>query len=160
MMKTPPSSATTLLLADAQATRALGERLARLLRAGDTLLLRGDLGAGKTTLVQGLAWALGLPRDRYAQSPTYALALTYPTQPPLHHLDLYRFGETPLAAGLLDDYFDGEAITCVEWPEHAPRSLPAEHFTLTLSDDIQGRLALVEATTALLSRLSGWVAAG
>jgi tRNA threonylcarbamoyladenosine biosynthesis protein TsaE len=149
-----------IALADADATRALGERLAALLVAGDTLLLRGDLGAGKTTLVQGLAWALGLPRDRYAQSPTYALALTYPTQPPLHHLDLYRFGETPLAAGLLDDYFTPDAITCVEWPEHAPTSLPREHFTLTLRDDNDGRLAQIEATAAYAQRLKAWLASG
>ena len=148
------------LLADAEATRALGERLASLLRAGDTLLLEGELGAGKTTLVQGLAWALGLARERYAQSPTYALALTYPTLPPLHHLDLYRFGETPLAAGLLDDYFDAEAITCVEWPEHAPISLPHERFTLRLSDAGSGRRASLVATPALAKRLAAWVAAG
>jgi len=118
-------------LPDAEATRKLGERLATLLRAGDCLTLSGELGAGKTTLVQGLAWGLGLPRTQYAPSPTYNVALTYPTTPLLHHIDLFRVGEN--AASLLGDaYFSDDAITVIEWPDRAISWLPSVRFEMRL----------------------------
>ncbi len=127
-------------LANADATRAFGEELAHILKAGDVLLLSGELGAGKTTLVQGLAWGLGLPRDQYAQSPTYAIALTYPTTPRLHHLDLYRLDSG--AGDLLgDDYFAEDAITVIEWPEKAPAWLPSRRYELRLSIEGDARKA-------------------
>ena len=123
----------------AEAMRAFGEKLSQALLAGDVLLLEGDLGAGKTTLVQGIAWGLGLDRSRYAQSPTYAIALTYPTNPPLHHLDLYRFGEAPLDHGLLDGYFSDDTITIVEWPSIAADLLPKNFFRIVIRGDGESR---------------------
>jgi tRNA threonylcarbamoyladenosine biosynthesis protein TsaE len=140
----------------AEAMRALGEKISRALLPGDVLLLQGDLGAGKTTLVQGIAWGLGLDRTRYAQSPTYAIALTYPTTPPLHHLDLYRFGEAPLDHGLLDGYFSDDAITIVEWPSIAADILPQQFFRISIAGDGESREVSVQATPALLSRLPGF----
>jgi tRNA threonylcarbamoyladenosine biosynthesis protein TsaE len=137
----------------AEAMRVLGEKISHALLAGDVLLLEGDLGAGKTTLVQGIAWGLGLDRTRYAQSPTYAIALTYPTTPPLHHLDLYRFGEAPLDHGLLDGYFSADAITVVEWPGIAADILPPQFFRIRIAGDGESREISIEATPALLSRL-------
>lgn len=144
------------ILADAQATRAFGESLATLLQPGDCVALHGTLGAGKTTLVQGLAWALGLPRTQYAPSPTYAVALTYPTTPPLNHLDLYRL-EDNAAALLGDDYFSADAITVVEWPERAPDWLPRAHFSATLSPHHDGRQLILQSDTPVLAtRLCDW----
>lgn len=106
----------------ATATRRLGERVARTLVPPAMLVLEGPLGSGKTTFVQGLVSALPGGSNLRVQSPTFALARTYPTKPPVHHLDLYRL-EEELAArdlGLLDQVADEDAFACVEWPERAP----------------------------------------
>jgi tRNA threonylcarbamoyladenosine biosynthesis protein TsaE len=135
-------------------TRAFGERLAKFLRGGDCLALVGDLGAGKTTFVQGLAWGLGLPRSELAPSPTYAIALTYPTTPILNHIDLYRIGDRAETL-LSEDYFASDAITIVEWPERAPLWLPSEHFRLELTrNDDETRTAILTASGCLGSRLA------
>jgi tRNA threonylcarbamoyladenosine biosynthesis protein TsaE len=130
-------------LADAAATAALGARLAALLPAGATLLLEGNLGAGKTTLVQGLAAALGISEP--ITSPTFALAQHYagraadgrPTA--LVHLDLYRL-EQPTSAEELFAQEEEEAaalggLLAVEWPQRL--TLPPTgswHLELTLLD--------------------------
>ncbi|MCP9881698.1 tRNA (adenosine(37)-N6)-threonylcarbamoyltransferase complex ATPase subunit type 1 TsaE [Cyanobium sp. Alchichica 3B3-8F6] len=117
----------THLLADATATHAFGRQLAARLSPGSTLLLQGDLGAGKTCLVQGLAAGLGITEP--ITSPTFALAQHYPLPRGgdggggggLVHLDLYRL-ELPAAA---DELFAQEeeearalgALLAVEWPE-------------------------------------------
>ncbi len=141
-------------LSTVEETRTFGERLAKFLRGGDCLALVGDLGAGKTTLVQGIAWGLGLPRTELAPSPTYAIALTYPTTPILNHIDLCRIGDRAETL-LSEDYFASDAITIVEWPERAPRWLPAEHFRLELTrHDDDTRTAILTASGSLLPRLS------
>jgi tRNA threonylcarbamoyl adenosine modification protein YjeE len=107
----------------AKATEALAARLAKKLvderRAPLVLSLRGDLGAGKTTFVRGFVRALAGGADVVVQSPTFALARTYPTTPPVHHLDLYRLQDTGTAdsvveLGLVDQCADG--VSFVEWP--------------------------------------------
>jgi tRNA threonylcarbamoyladenosine biosynthesis protein TsaE len=81
-----------------------------------TIALEGDLGAGKTCFVRGLASAFG--GAEAVSSPTYALAQTYPTQPPIHHLDLYRVKSQDLEdLGLQILLEDPAAIICVEWPQ-------------------------------------------
>ncbi|MFZ9889155.1 MAG: tRNA (adenosine(37)-N6)-threonylcarbamoyltransferase complex ATPase subunit type 1 TsaE [Myxococcota bacterium] len=109
----------------AAATRRLGELLARTLRAPAVLLLEGPLGSGKTTFVQGLVGALPFGAELRVQSPTFALARTYPTEPHVHHLDLYRLDEELAARdlGLLDQIAEEDAISCVEWPARAPSLL-------------------------------------
>ena len=134
-------------LADADATRALGAALAeRLLAAPDgppLLLLQGDLGAGKTCLVQGMAAALGI--EEPITSPTFALAqhyggrLTSGEATALVHLDLYRL-EQPAAADelLAQEAEEAEelgALLAVEWPERLSRRPPdAWLLQLTLAD--------------------------
>ncbi len=132
----------TIQLADAGATRALGARLASELSAGDVLLLRGNLGAGKTCLVQGLAAGLGIAEP--VTSPTFALAQHYraPDGQALVHLDLYRL-ELPASA---DELFHQEreeaealgALMAVEWPERLSLP-PADAWTLHLESDGEGR---------------------
>jgi tRNA threonylcarbamoyladenosine biosynthesis protein TsaE len=137
-------------LDSAETTRAFGEWLSGLVGGGDCVTLSGELGAGKTTLVQGLAWGLGLARNEYAPSPTYAIALTYPTRPALHHIDLYRVDDR---AGTLlsDDYFTSDAVAVIEWPERAPAWLPEARFVIVLSrGEGDARRAEVTATTAAL----------
>lgn len=101
--------------ASAEETERAGARLAAQLRPGDVVLVSGDLGAGKTTLVRGALRALGVTEA--ITSPTFVVGIAYGD---LAHLDLYRLqglaGEDP---GLLDPYFGPAMITFVEWPEQA-----------------------------------------
>jgi tRNA threonylcarbamoyladenosine biosynthesis protein TsaE len=134
----------TTHLADPGATRALGALLAEELAAGDVLLLHGNLGAGKTCLVQGLAAALGI--EEPVTSPTFALAQHYqaPDGRALVHLDLYRL-ELPASA---DELFHQEreeaeaigALMAVEWPERMSLAPPGA-WALVLEPDGEGRLA-------------------
>ena len=126
-----------------ETTRALGRGLAQRLPKGTILLLQGPLGAGKTSLVQGLALACGI--DEPITSPTFALAQHYPQgQPPLVHLDLYRL-EAP---GSADELFLQEeeearamgALMAVEWPERMRLELP-EAWRLELCHAGEGRRA-------------------
>jgi tRNA threonylcarbamoyladenosine biosynthesis protein TsaE len=131
----------SLYLADADATLAFGRQLASRLPPASTLLLHGDLGAGKTCLVQGLAAGLGI--DEPITSPTFALAQHYrlagikgPAGCGLVHLDLYRLG-LPAAA---DELFAQEeeearalgALLAVEWPERLS-GLPANCWQVHLN---------------------------
>lgn len=114
-------------LDDLEATKALGRSLAARLQALDILLLRGPLGAGKTSLVQGLADALGIQEP--ITSPTFALAQHYPEgTPPLVHLDLYRLEQTTAADELFlqeeEEAHAMGALLVVEWPERLSLSLP------------------------------------
>lgn len=107
--------------ASAAETAALGERLGRRLKAGDLVLLYGELGAGKTTLVSGLARGAGF-RGRVS-SPSFALAHVYRGRRlTLHHLDLYRLKGHELGEVGLDELLnDPRGAVVVEWPENAPR---------------------------------------
>ena len=131
------------LLETLETTRCLGRELALALPQNAILLLQGPLGAGKTSLVQGIAQACGI--DEPITSPTFALAQHYPQgQPPLVHLDLYRL-ESPDAA---DELFLQEeeearaigALMAVEWPERLGIDLP-EAWLLELSHHGEGRQA-------------------
>ncbi len=108
----------------AEATEAAGGDLAARLRAGDVVLVSGDLGAGKTTFVRGAARALGV--EGPVTSPTYTIGHVLPgREVELAHLDLYRLGD--LAGedpALLDDYLTMDRIGFVEWPQIAESALP------------------------------------
>jgi tRNA threonylcarbamoyladenosine biosynthesis protein TsaE len=112
------------VLPDAAATEALGAELAALVQPGDLLLLEGELGAGKTTLVRGLVAALGGDAGEVC-SPTFVLLETYAVRlrgiARVHHADLYRLRGRPTApwdeVGLGDALEDAAAVTAVEWPE-------------------------------------------
>lgn len=107
-------------LADAEATRQLGISLGRSLPAGTVILLEGDLGAGKTTLVQGIGEGLGIT-DAIA-SPTFTLINEYTEgRIPLYHLDLYRLSPEEVASLHLETYWEGVevplGIVAIEWAE-------------------------------------------
>jgi len=100
----------------AEETEALGARIARRLEPGDVVLLSGELGTGKTTLVRGACRALGVPGP--VTSPTFTIGQRYGGgRLPVSHLDLYRLqtleGEDP---ALLEDYMRPEGVAFVEWP--------------------------------------------
>lgn len=123
----------TLHLADDAATAAFGARLAQALRAGDLVLLDGDLGAGKTALARAVIRTLAGDPKLDVPSPSFALVQPYdlPTGPVLH-ADLYRLSaEAEMdELGLLDR---PEAVVLVEWPERAPSLAARADVTVRLS---------------------------
>ncbi len=103
-------------------TEALGARIAGELRPGDLVLVSGELGSGKTTLIRGACRALGVTEP--VVSPTFTIGRRYAGRLPVSHLDLYRLEDLSVEEpGLLDDYLSEEAITFVEWPELAAGAL-------------------------------------
>ncbi len=110
------TTAEVLETTSAAETEALGARIAGRLRPGDVVLLSGDLGAGKTTLIRGACRALGV--EGPVTSPTFTIGQRYEGgRVPVSHLDLYRLGsldeEDP---ALLDDYLGPDTVAFVEWP--------------------------------------------
>lgn len=111
-----PDSALTFRTGSPGETERLGLVWGAVLEPGDVIVLTGDLGTGKTTLVRGLAAGLGV--DRGVKSPTFALHLTYAGRVPLHHLDLYRVTEPRDLDELgLDDVLGRDGVTVLEWGE-------------------------------------------
>jgi tRNA threonylcarbamoyladenosine biosynthesis protein TsaE len=112
-------------------TEHLGQKLAALIRAGDVLTLSGELGAGKTCLVRGLARGLGLEEGLVA-SPSFSLINEYPGPVPLFHIDCYRLHlEEELDELGLEEYLDGQGITVIEWAERI-RNLPEDRLNISL----------------------------
>jgi tRNA threonylcarbamoyladenosine biosynthesis protein TsaE len=115
-------------------TWALARDLSQELDAGTVLALHGDLGAGKTCFIQGLAAALEI--DEPVTSPTYTLIGEYEGRLPLHHIDLYRLSGPAEALGLgLEEYFDAEGITAIEWAERAEGLLPDNLIHIRIEAD-------------------------
>ena len=131
----------SFLLRQAQATRDLGQSLGEHLPPGSLLLLQGDLGAGKTTLIQGLGLGLGIPEP--IVSPTFTLVNEYHEgRIPLYHLDLYRLEPAEVASLYLEQYWGGTenppGITAIEWSERLPQNPPA-YLLIALRHLAQGR---------------------
>ncbi|APC09400.1 tRNA threonylcarbamoyladenosine biosynthesis protein TsaE [Moorella thermoacetica] len=131
-------------LKDAGATRKLGEELAGILNPGDILILNGELGAGKTTLTQGLAQGLGVTTP--VTSPTFTLIQEYRGRYPLYHIDLYRLEDPEAMLDLgLEEYFGGEGITVVEWGGRLDPYLPPAFLEIKLEYAPKGRRAIIKA---------------
>jgi tRNA threonylcarbamoyladenosine biosynthesis protein TsaE len=106
-------------------TEAIGAQLAATLRPGDVVLVSGELGTGKTTLIRGACRELGVGEP--ITSPTFTIGHRYRGRVPISHLDLFRLDDLSREdPGLLDDYLTPEAISFVEWPAAAdPLDEPA-----------------------------------
>ncbi|MBW4516892.1 MAG: tRNA (adenosine(37)-N6)-threonylcarbamoyltransferase complex ATPase subunit type 1 TsaE [Timaviella obliquedivisa GSE-PSE-MK23-08B] len=138
----------SFLLADERATRNLGIALGRSLLPGSILLLEGDLGSGKTTLVQGIGAGLGITEP--ISSPTFILLNEYPEgRIPLYHLDLYRLQPSEVEALYLESYWDGTefplGIVAIEWAERL-RHLPLNYWNIHLTwVEAGGRQVIIKA---------------
>lgn len=137
-----------------EATRAIGRRLGRALACGHVVALVGPLGAGKTTLVKGVAEGAGVARPREVTSPTFVLINEYETGPPasgmrLFHVDAYRLhgGDDLDALGF--DEFCAEGAVLIEWADRVGSVLPADVLTIHLEpvSDHERRLICTAAGT-------------
>lgn len=129
-----------------EATRELAARLGRLLEPGDVVALVGELGAGKTEFVRGLALGLDVPPDVPVSSPSFVLAHEYPGRLPLVHLDLYRLEHLPPELlPDLEEYLFGERVAAVEWAERLGELLPENYLEvrLTVTGELTREIALI-----------------
>ena len=137
-------SSTRIYLPNHQATENMGYLLGKYLPAHSTILLKGDLGTGKTTLVQGLGRGLAITES--IVSPTFTLVNEYlDGRLPLYHLDLYRLPPDQITSIYPEIYWEGlevePGITAIEWSERLP-SPPSDRLEITLTyDQKQGRQA-------------------
>jgi tRNA threonylcarbamoyladenosine biosynthesis protein TsaE len=113
-------------------TTAYGERLGAALRPGSTLLLFGDLGAGKTTLVRGIAKGVGVDPDEVS-SPTFVLINEYRGRLTLHHVDLYRIEGAAVDDLGLEELSESGGVVVIEWADRLPRP-PAGATRITIAD--------------------------
>jgi tRNA threonylcarbamoyladenosine biosynthesis protein TsaE len=143
-------------LPDEAATAHLARRLAPVLKPGDIVALRGDLGAGKTSFARALIRALSGAdgAEREVPSPTFTLVQTYDTPAGrIHHFDLYRILSPDELTEIGWDEALADGIVLVEWPERAGTLLPPRRLDITLKFDAQG-----ESRRAMLRPGTGWVA--
>lgn len=140
-----------MTLAGTASTEALGAGIARALKPGDGVLLKGDLGAGKTTLARAILRALGV--EEAVPSPTFTLVQSYETaRLPVRHYDLYRIEHASELDELgLDDAL-AEGAVLIEWPERAAARMPGGALTVELA------IAGDDARAARLSGPARWKA--
>jgi len=114
-------------------TFAVGQYLAKILGPGQVVCLAGDLGAGKTLLVQGLAQGLGI--EDTVNSPTFTLLNVYDANFPIYHFDLYRldYAEELFDIGFYE-YTEGQGLSIIEWPDKFPSQLPEEYLWIDIKN--------------------------
>ena len=117
-------------------TIQIGKNIGSLLRPDDIVALVGELGAGKTQFIKGLAEGVGVEKPTYISSPSFTLINEYLGRVPFYHIDLFRLEQEKEAEELgLEDYFQAGGITAIEWADKIPSLLPEEilliHFAYT-----------------------------
>ena len=122
-----------ILSTSAQETFEFGRRLGNFLQPGDLVALIGDLGAGKTCCIQGIAVGIGVHDRNAVTSPTYTLIHEYQGRVPLYHFDVYRLAqEDDLYELGYAEYFYGKGVTVIEWADRIPSFLPDNHLAIHL----------------------------
>lgn len=119
-------------------THELGEKLGRAAQPGMVFLMNGDLGAGKTTLTQGIGRGLGVKKQ--ITSPTFTIMKIYHGRLTLYHIDAYRMEGIDQDLGF-DEYLNDDGLTVIEWSQFMPALIPDEYLsvTITLLDEDQRR---------------------
>jgi tRNA threonylcarbamoyladenosine biosynthesis protein TsaE len=128
------SDGTTVVLRSSSVdeTRRIGGLIGALLRAGDVLLLQGELGSGKTTFTQGIGEAFDTAEP--LKSPTFVLMNEYHGRLTLYHADLYRLDNPGEVFDLALEDVASDGVLIVEWPDRAPREMPPEHLLIQLEE--------------------------
>ncbi len=121
-----------IITRSAEETRALGARLARLLKPGDTLTLQGDLGAGKSEMARGVARGLGVSGP--VPSPSFTILNMYDEgRCPLYHFDWYRIREPEEIAEMgFQEQLNGDGVALIEWSEQAPEYVPERRLNVAI----------------------------
>ena len=114
------------------ATRAIGEKLASQLRAGDVLLLLGNLGAGKSQMTRGIARGLGVTAT--VASPSFTILNVYDEgRVPLYHFDWYRLNDVEELYEMgMEEYLGGDGVAVVEWPSQCPEAVPESYLEVNI----------------------------
>jgi tRNA threonylcarbamoyladenosine biosynthesis protein TsaE len=145
----------------AHETHALARRVGALLRAGDVVVLDGELGTGKTVFAKGIAVALGISEP--VVSPTFTVVREYDAPTPLVHVDVYRLDRLQELHDLgFDDLVGSDAVTVVEWGDRVSALLPADRLDVRLelgSDDDERSVSLEAAGVSWTGRRDSLVAA-
>lgn len=116
-------------------TRHIAREIAKELEPGDVLCMYGDLGAGKTAFVQGLAQGLGII-DVAVTSPTFTILNEYCGKLPLYHFDVYRIADPDEMYEIgYDEYVYGDGICVIEWPQLIDEILPRKRYNITITKD-------------------------
>lgn len=119
-------------------TKEIGYKLGKLLTPGSVICLIGDLGAGKTTMTQSLAKAIGV--DDYITSPTFTIVNEYEGDMPLYHFDVYRIGSSEEMYDIgYDEYINSDGVCIIEWANLIDDILPDEYLDIKLSYKDMGR---------------------
>jgi tRNA threonylcarbamoyladenosine biosynthesis protein TsaE len=125
-------------------TRTLGMSIAGFLKPGDVLALKGELGSGKTTLIQGILKGLGF--EGRVQSPSFIIVRTYNSHPEVRHVDLYRLEGKALDELHLEEIYSRNGIMLVEWADRSPW-LPSDTSTIIVEfEEENGRRFLIEGS--------------
>lgn len=138
-------------------TQRIGEKIGNLLKPGDVVRLEGDLGAGKTTIAQGICCGLGVKEP--VTSPTFAIMHHYDGKYPIYHIDAYRIdSELELQELGLEEFLDGEGVSLVEWAEKIITIMPRVYLLVqieNLENDPQARVITIkgEGTQEAYDRL-------
>ncbi|BCA86335.1 tRNA (adenosine(37)-N6)-threonylcarbamoyltransferase complex ATPase subunit type 1 TsaE [Enterococcus saigonensis] len=120
-------------------TEKLGKVIGESATGGDVIILTGELGAGKTTITKGIAQGLGI--SRMVKSPTYTIIREYEDgRLPLYHMDVYRIGQDADELGL-EEYFEGNGLSIVEWGKLLGEALPVDYLELRLSKITENEFA-------------------
>jgi len=114
-------------------TRGLGITIGRMSQLGDVIALDGDLGAGKTCLIQGLAEGLEVSKESYVRSPTFSILNVHEGRIPLYHFDLYRLSDLDELEEIgYREYIYGEGVSALEWASNVEEAIPAECLRIVI----------------------------
>lgn len=113
-------------------TKNIGRDLGKKLKRSDVVCLRGELGAGKTTMAKGIASALGI-NEREITSASFTIIAEHEAETPLYHIDLYRVSAGDISELGLHEYIGGDGIAVIEWSERAESEMPEDSIIVSIS---------------------------
>jgi len=148
---------TLVMSASEEQTYELGRELAGDILPGDLLGLSGDLGAGKTCLIQGICRGLGVPQHIYITSPTFIILNRYTGRIPIYHFDFYRLSTKSEIMDLgYEEYFFSDGVCLIEWAERAVGLLPEEYLKIEMyiTSPTQRRIELIPCGEGYKRRFS------
>ena len=129
---------TSIVTKSAAETTGLGRALSAQLETGDVVAFYGDLGAGKTTMIKGVAAGLGV--TGVVKSPSFVIATEYAGRIPVYHVDLYRLNENSDFESIgLNSYLEGDGVCLIEWAERAEKVLTGKAIRVRMSVEGSGR---------------------